>query len=85
MLVLTRTRRIRPQSRESLVEKRLRRDEEMAAELDTLHSLETAFNGAITVNIEVGEEIYRPGGIAGAVPLYHEEKPRGAFGNYQMV
>ena len=84
MLVLTRTRRIRPQSRESLVEKRLRRDE-MAAELDTLHSLETAFNGAITVNIEVGEEIYRPGGIAGAVPLYHEEKPRGAFGNHQMV
>ena len=57
----------------------------MAAELDTLHSLETAFAGAITVNIEVGEEIYRPGGIAGAVPLYHEEKPREAFGNYQMV
>lgn len=57
----------------------------MVAELDTLHSLESGFAGSITINIEVGEEIYRPGGTTGAVPLYHEEKRQDAYGNYRMV
>ena len=61
-------------------------DPEMAAELDTLHTLETGFTGAVvTVNIEVAEDIYRPGGSAGAVPLFHDEKPRDAHGSYPMV
>ncbi|KZV66810.1 STE3-domain-containing protein [Peniophora sp. CONT] len=75
---------IRPQSRESLVEKKPRHED--AAELDTLNDLESGFaHAAITVDIEVGEEIYRPGGATGVVQLYEQEKPRDAFGNYRMV
>ncbi|VDC06354.1 unnamed protein product [Peniophora sp. CBMAI 1063] len=72
-------------SRESIVAEKRQRQMDEFAELDTLHSLENGFAGAITVTIEVGEEIYRPGGVDGAVPFYYEEKRGNGLGGHGMV